>query len=108
MESREIKIGAWLRGIKEGAVYTGKVQAFDGYSALIQGVWCHEFEPIPLTQEIMEKNSWVTTEHNTLLAFNSEENCYCSLLGLNKFVVKYVHQLQILLNLMGEEKEIII
>ena len=108
MDAIEIKIGAWLRGIKDGAIYTGQVQAFDGLSVLIQGVWCKEFEPIPLTQEIMEKNSWIRTEHNTLLAFNSEENCYCSLLGFNKFVVKYVHQLQILLNLMGENRELVI
>ena len=69
----------------------------------------YEFEPIPLTPEILEKNGWKETEYwheyedgNTIIQY-SLSNIWGIIneIEIEHFKCEYVHQLQHLLRLCG-------
>ena len=69
----------------------------------------YEFEPIPLTSEILEKNGWKETEYwheykdgNTIIQY-SLSNIWGIIneIEIEHFKCEYVHQLQHLLRLCG-------
>lgn len=85
---------------------------------IIYGINPKKLHPIPLTKEILEKNGW--TEHLNTGFFNEDKKHLVELTfedGIAKWtkednryqvmVLKYVHQLQNVLNIAGVKKKII-
>ena len=121
MEARNLMIGDTISvkpsgmPIKVAAVHRKKV----AYHAVINKLaWVREslLEPIPLTQEILEKNGfsnkgtlWYLEEDNFELEHNNNDS-FIWIVGDVYIVasIKYVHELQQALRLCGIEKEIVL
>jgi hypothetical protein len=120
---RELSIGDWVRVDDFDKVLIKRVSAIDGTRNQIgiknnrSGIYWYyddEFEPIPLTPEILEKNGfeencgrWYNSE--ALMEFEQYKDGWDRTINCGEYSVyfiKYVHQLQHALRLAGVEKEI--
>lgn len=120
----ELSVGDWVRVDDFDKVLIKRVSAIDGTRNQIgiiknnrSGIYWYyddEFEPIPLTPEILEKNGfeencgrWYNSE--ALMEFEQYKDGWCRTINCGEYSVyfiKYVHQLQHALRLAGVEKEI--
>lgn len=123
MKATELMIGDWV----QVPSLIDNVEYYDAWCKVKQLRDCDldvigfkelkydEIEPIPLTPKILEKNGW--EERPTGYVFYTDRKRYDNslwyILGSNTFVVnrnefqiKYVHELQHALRLLGIEKEI--
>ena len=85
------------------------------------------FLPILLTSEILEKNGWhkyyfgtkdisdkvsinyeLKNDHTLFLSHYPDEDCFCSVFGMKRIEIRYVHQLQHALRLCGIDKEVVL
>ena len=130
MKATDLMIGDWVKytltGIPArvtGIIKTPKecnIYAYVGTCSRLQGINERDFEPIPITEEFLKKNGFCS-KHNDLYYLDSGwyldiegsatgefNDAYESPNFIKKFTVKYVHELQHLLRMMGEEKEVIL
>ncbi len=120
MKSNELMIGDWV-------CYKGRIQIparvlsfnnrmikFDNGTPQDWMSTVENFEPIPLTDEILEKNRFerVDGQHQDVFYIYDDielliGNCY-TLFGHTEMPIKYVHELQHALRLCKIDKEIIV
>lgn len=108
-------IGDWVR-IKEHLDYDRvreiamdeKLQWYISYACSMTLFRAYEFEPVPVTREILEKNGWKCKGDYMILNIGGNtlywvENLNCGLYKnkYNMCTCKYVHQLQHALRLCG-------
>lgn len=128
MKATDLMVGDWVKytltGIPArvaGIIKTSKecnIYAYVGTGNRLQGINERDFEPIPLTEDFLQKNGFCS-KHNDLYylgsgwyldiegsAIGEFNDAYESPKFIEKFTVKYVHELQHLLRIMGEEKEV--
>lgn len=116
----ELSVGDWVRH----TFYEDNLQIkrIDGESERLlvkkglMSVSCHldHFEPIPLTPEILEKNGFVKTwgrwyNSEALMEFEQYKDGWSRTINggeYSVYFIKYVHQLQHALRLVGVGKEI--
>jgi hypothetical protein len=126
---RELSIGDWVMNLyanKPSRVIGLRTMVQDTYEIiavsdgtqymLIEDKELHNYEPIPLTPEILEKNGfeencgrWYNSE--ALMEFEQYKDGWCRTINCGEYSVyfiKYVHQLQRAMKLEGTEKEIIL
>lgn len=130
---RDLSIGDWVRydfpEIGKRNIQVNSIDEEDnhiGAGGVGASVWSDvsEFEPIPLTPEILEKNGFVKKNYdngkmwdwwcdNVLVRKFADEDIYRCIVALNPkhyttmmVVVKHTHQLQHALRLTGVGKEI--
>ena len=111
MEAKEIMIGDWVRIDSKSCEQVTRV--FDKYCDTYASLLPWEYiEPIPLTEEIMDKNF---VKKNSTLSFATYDaagildlilykynGCHISINLLGRLtLIKYVHQLQQVLRLCG-------
>lgn len=111
MKVNELMIGDWCRmrrcDIPDAIFYTSKVLCLqkDGFL---------EYEPIPLTEEILEKNGFQSSSDGKSIAYFSEEDEPLFTISIRQggywipiswygkgLILKYVHELQQALRLCG-------
>ena len=115
MKAKDLMIGDW---IKTGHLDYNKVQEiardenmqwYISFACSATLFRAYEFEPIPLTPEILEKNGWKETEYwheyedgNTIIQY-SLSNIWGIIneIEIEHFKCEYVHQYQHLLRLCG-------
>lgn len=120
----DLSVGDWVQD-KKGSIaqIIGIENWSDGYvlNVRIKGidvgcVSANAIEPIPLTQEILEKNGfeencgrWYNSE--ALMEFELDKDSWCRTINCGEYSVysiKYVHQLQHALRLANNKREIIL
>lgn len=120
----DLSVGDWVQD-KKGSIaqIIGIENWSDGYvlNVRINGidvgcVSANAIEPIPLTQEILEKNGfeencgrWYNSE--ALMEFEPYKDSWCRTINCGEYSVysiKYVHQLQHALRLAKSQREIIL
>ena len=121
MKANELMIGDWYKWYADGHYYNYQVtkETFGNDEDTIAN-----FEPIPLTKEILENNGFINDkaifvyeDETKVVTFFSKENnrpyCNssfinidCGCVTLNELPIEYVHELQHALRLCGIEKEI--
>lgn len=125
MDIKELSIGNWVRydfpEIGKRNIQVNSIDEEDnhiGAGGVGASAWSDvsEFEPIPLTPEILEKNGfeencgrWYNSE--ALMEFEPYKDGWCRTINCGEYSVyfiKYVHQLQNALRLAGVEKEIVL
>ena len=125
MDIKELSIGNWVRydfpEIGKRNIQVNSIDEEDnhiGAGGVGASAWSDvsEFEPIPLTPEILEKNGfeencgrWYNSE--ALMEFEPYQDGWCRTINCGEYSVyfiKYVHQLQNALRLAGVEKEIVL
>lgn len=115
MEATDLMIGDWVRG--KGYLEYGKVceiamdekMQWNISFACGMNLFCvYEFEPVPITREILEKNGWECKGDYMIKNIGDNtlywvENLDCGLYKnrYNMCTCKYVHQLQHALRLCG-------
>lgn len=116
MEAENLMIGNWYYWEAEGKLYPMQVTK-DTFRLSDEDI--SNFQPIPLTPEILEKNGLANDyygsyfkedEHMSLEISSSEDGIYWTInfheYGILK--LEYVHQLQHALKLCGIDKDIIV
>lgn len=125
MDIKELSIGNWVRydfpEIGKRNIQVNSIDEEDnhiGAGGVGASAWSDvsEFEPIPLTPEILEKNGfeencgrWYNSE--ALMEFEQYKDGWCRTINCGEYSVyfiKYVHQLQNALRLAGVGKEIVL
>ena len=127
MKATDLMVGDWVKytltGIPArvaGIIKSSKecnIYAYVGTGNRLQGINERDFEPIPITDEILKKSGF--SRHHDLFyigdgwyldvdgsAIGMFNDAYESPKFIEQFTVKYVHELQHLLRIMGEEKEV--
>ena len=126
MDCKDLMIGDWVNvnglNLKVGAIHADEIGVFDTDYKIY---WCSDdgldrIDPIPLTDEILVKNGYKTTQGLDFYWLDKKKHCciknyegkrlFCYKQGINDvwLVVKFAHQLQHLLRLCGIEKELVI
>ena len=125
MKTNELMIGDWVKFPTSDLCH--KVYAVQGKSVKFDNKYWHKadkLEPIPLTEEILEKNCFTRYRENEelwdvgvfrldlgLFAVGIDNGCGTGMCimphGIMTFYCKYVHELQHALRLCGIEKDII-
>ena len=118
MKSENLMVGDWYYWEAEGKKYPLQVTK-DTFSLSDEGI--SNFQPIPLTQEILEKNGFEKHISDTRMFFHHDEyrlsyyivnkhfTIYNQIDGsLVQRVIVNVHELQHALKLCGIDKEIIV
>lgn len=148
IDAKELMVGDWVLGLVEDKVEPGKVIAkhpakvvkieengdisaqcpyvfdemYESDGSLIDDFCWYDIEPMPLTEEILEKNGFIKKEEKTLdldLGFcmlygeyrRIEEKILGGKMinyGDSLYPIRYVHQFQNALRLCEIDKEIII
>lgn len=121
-------VGDWVKytltGIPArvaGIIKTSKecnIYAYVGTGNRLQGINERDFEPIPITEDFLLKNGFCS-KHNELFyidqgwyldiegsAIGEFNDAYESPKFIKQFTVKYVHELQHILRIIGIEKEV--
>lgn len=125
MDIKELSIGNWVRydfpEIGKRNIQVNSIDEEDnhiGAGGVGASAWSDvsEFEPIPLTPEILEKNGfeencgrWYNSE--ALMEFEQYKDGWCRTINCGEYSVyfiKYVHQLQNALRLAGVGKKIVL
>ena len=125
MNIKELSIGNWVRydfpEIGKRNIQVNSIDEEDnhiGAGGVGASAWSDvsEFEPIPLTPEILEKNGfeencgrWYNSE--ALMEFEPYKDSWFRTINCGEYSVyfiKYVHQLQNALRLAGVGKEIVL
>lgn len=117
MKIEELRIGNWV----DSPLGIGEVVALDSYESNVQlqfgegessfmdGLDISEIEPIPLTDDILIKSGWKTTDSNVYtfgkdIALFVEDDCGVSIHnGRLSIFCQYVHELQNLLYFFGRK-----
>lgn len=122
LTAKDLMIGDWVC-FDGDTEHTNPVQ-IDGISteeACVDGDWFDVWEPIPLTKEILEKNGWEDIDGGRGL-FKEDKDYLLELSVFTDgkvwrtingaeyiiFEIKWVHQLQHAIKLVGIEKEIVL
>ena len=115
MEVTDLMIGDWVR-IKEHLDYDKvreialdeKMQWYISFACSMTLFRAYEFEPVPITREILEKNGWECKGDYMIKRVGEDtlywvENLDCGLYKnkYNMCTCKYVHQLQHAFRLCG-------
>ena len=106
MKAEELMIGDWV--IVHGPVE----QKFKRKIDIGDLSFFVEFDPIPLTPKLLEKNGWIDKDFMMVLKSEPRLGWYKTshqiIIDYHTFVIKvdYVHQLQHLMKMVGIEKEI--
>ena len=115
MEVTDLMIGDWVRikghldydKVREIAM-DEKLQWYISYACSMTLFRTYEFEPVPVTREILEKNGWKCKGDYMIMNIGDNtlywvENLDCRLYKnkYNMCTCKYVHQLQHALRLCG-------
>jgi len=124
MNTTDLMVGDWVNvnglNLKVGAIHADEIGVFDPDFKIY---WCSDdgldrIDPIPLTEDILVKNGFKSTQGLDFYWFDDKKHCcmknydgkrlFCYKQGINDvwLVVKYVHQLQHLLRLCNVQKEI--
>ena len=132
MEAKDLMIGDWVqicyrdRKVKVTAIYDELID-----TSSVSPLMKDEYEPIPLTDEILKKNGFekeigakevVFTcdddDKNYRLVIHPKETNYCGIytyihidagcISIEELPLEYVHELQHALRLCGIEKEIVL
>ena len=123
MKASEICIGDWFKAIDYNspfritAIYDDVVQTQADYQSEIDGNWYSEVEikdlvPIPLTEDILEKNGFVKTwngdwqlkEYSTIII---SKDYYVKIFE-RSIRIDYIHELQHMLHAACVDKELVI
>lgn len=116
MKANELMIGNWYYWEAEGKLYPMQVTK-DTFRLSDEDI--SNFQPIPLTPEILEKNglaneyygSYFKEDEHMLLEISSSEDGISWTINFHEYGIlklEYVHQLQYALRLCGIEKEIVV
>ena len=116
MECKELMIGDWVK-IKGHLDYDKvreiardeNMQWYISFACSMTLFRAYEFEPIPITPEILEKNGWKAFEEgyehqddrSTIFYCSSEMRGCINGIEIEYFKCEYVHQYQHLLRLCG-------
>lgn len=110
----DLSIGDWVRydfpEIGKRNIQVNSIDEEDnhiGAGGIGASAWSDvsEFEPIPITAEILEKNGLQEAEFGLVVKPKSNE--LCASMGVS-IEIKYIHELQHILRLMKTEKEIVL
>ena len=125
MKATDLALGDWVSldgtPIQVAGLHGRKV----GVHKRRRSIYCSwhlesEFQPIPLTSGILEKNGYRSTQGIDFFWLDDKKHCcmknydgkrlFCYKQGINDvwLVVKYVHQLQHLLRIVGIMKELVL
>ncbi len=135
IDIRDLRVGNWVRitepdnlagatvriyslSSQEGAYFTVTVDDSE-FGYYIREVFCEDIEPIPITEEILEKNgfvrfgtSYMLEKEGFLLSNPSSPSQYHDnyfiKIGIKSVNIKYIHQLQNILRVLDIDKEIAI
>lgn len=120
MNPQELMIGDWVTFVngKGERIADSQIDINSLYTA-INAPNILQFQPIPLTDEILEKNGFIKYNDNRVLYVHiNEYNGYavnlkpCDkgwlLYNFHFLIFKYVHELQHALRLCGIEKEVVL
>lgn len=129
MEGNKLMVGDYVKYIPTGRfiriaglikhyLHGYTIYAYTGTYNQLQSFSSDYVEPIPITEEFLLKNGFCS-KHNDLYylgsgwyldvegsAIGEFNDAYESPKFIEQFTVKYVHELQHLLRMMGEEKEV--
>lgn len=108
MRAEEVMIGCWA--YPDGRSYPVEIDSLS--TEKINGMFDASFEPVPLTPSILEQNGWVLAngvwvlKSSPRLGWNSRTKELITGYYTFPATIEYVHQLQILMRMLGVEETI--